>query len=186
MKERDKLAAMGEMAAGLAHEIRNPLGAIKASAQYLRETPPRGAGTTSSCTSSSRRSIAEPGGLVVPRLRQSCAGDAQMLCDVNAVVERTAQVLADGGGTVDLHGRAGAGAGLPKVRIDAERLRQVLINLIQNALQAIEAGGTLRIETRRARDARQRGEPDRWVEISVATRARACRSRCCTTCSSRS
>ena len=36
MKERDRLAALGEMAAGLAHEIRNPLGAIKGAAQYLQ------------------------------------------------------------------------------------------------------------------------------------------------------
>jgi signal transduction histidine kinase len=38
MKERDRLAALGEMAAGLAHEIRNPLGAIKGAAQLLQPT----------------------------------------------------------------------------------------------------------------------------------------------------
>ncbi|HZO15597.1 MAG TPA: histidine kinase dimerization/phospho-acceptor domain-containing protein, partial [Polyangiaceae bacterium] len=40
MKERDRLAVLGQMAAGLAHEIRNPLGAIKGAAQLLAEPAP--------------------------------------------------------------------------------------------------------------------------------------------------
>jgi two-component system sensor histidine kinase HydH len=179
MKERDKLAAMGEMAAGLAHEIRNPLGAIKASAQYLRETPAGDAGSDEflhiivdevdrlNRVVSSFLDYANP-----------AAGDRPMPCDVNAVVERTAQVLATEVSEVDLMATLSLAPDLPKVRIDAERLRQVLINLIQNALQAIEAGGTLRIETRliegraSAREPKEeaRGSEDgeRWVEISVA------------------
>jgi len=59
MKERDRLAALGSMAAGLAHEVKNPLGAIKGAAQLLEEGAPGVAvdrRRASSSASSSRRS----------------------------------------------------------------------------------------------------------------------------------
>jgi signal transduction histidine kinase len=176
MKERDKLAAMGEMAAGLAHEIRNPLGAIKASAQYLRESP--ASGSAAALLDGGDASSDEFLHIIVDEVDRlnrvvssfldyanPAAGDRPMPCDVNAVVERTAQVLAMEVERVDLMSTLQLGSGLPKVRIDAERLRQVLINLVQNALQAIEAGGTMRIETRLvgSGDAAEPG-----VEISVS------------------
>jgi signal transduction histidine kinase len=174
MKERDKLAAMGEMAAGLAHEIRNPLGAIKASAQYLRESPASGSASVQLDGDASSDEFLNIIVDEVDRLNRvvssfldyanPAAGDRPMPCDVNAVVERTAQVLAMEVERVDLMSTLQLGSGLPQVRIDAERLRQVLINLVQNALQAIEAGGTMRIETRLA-TAGDAADP--WVEISV-------------------
>jgi signal transduction histidine kinase len=56
---------------------------------------------------------------------------------------------------------------LPKVRIDIEHLRQVLINLVQNAVQAMTDGGEIYVETRAQDGFRPGGEPRRWVQISV-------------------
>jgi signal transduction histidine kinase len=166
MKDRDRLAALGEMAAGLAHEIRNPLGAIKASAQYLAESVP-----ASGCGEGHREFL----DIIVEEVdrldrvvssfldyaRPSQPSDVPPI-DVNATVKRTLQLLASqfGDGVeveVDL------ATELPRVRIDAERLRQVLINLALNAVQAMEGQGRLEIRTRSVVRRKERG-----VEIVVA------------------
>ncbi len=169
MKERDRLAAMGEMAAGLAHEIRNPLGAIKASAQYLSETP--------ADSGDAGREFLDIIVEEADRLNRVLSsfldyanpahGDNDVLSDVNAVVERTAQVLGPGTERLDLARAVVLAPDLPRVRIDPERLRQVLINLIQNAFQATESGGSVRIETS-TRDAPDlAGNLRPWVEVRV-------------------
>jgi Signal transduction histidine kinase regulating C4-dicarboxylate transport system len=62
---------------------------------------------------------------------------------------------------------------LPRVRIDAEQLRQVLMNLVHNGLHAMGARGTLTIGTRERRgrlagwEVSETGVPRGWVEISV-------------------
>ncbi|MCZ7684477.1 MAG: ATP-binding protein [Sandaracinaceae bacterium] len=170
LKQRDRLAALGEMAAGLAHEIRNPLGAIKASAQFLAE--PDG----------SEPAAADPGmteflDIIVEEVdrlnrvvssfldyARPSTGDPAPT-DVNAVVRRTVQLLAN-----DLDGletELELVDELPRVRIDAERLRQVLINLCQNAAQAMEGQGTLTVRTRERTRSDREGER-RWVEMWVA------------------
>jgi signal transduction histidine kinase len=175
MKERDRLAALGEMAAGLAHEIRNPLGAIKGAAQLL--TPATGG--DGAATSGDGH-----GGGVPPEAREFLGiiveeanrlnrvvsqfldyarpyrGEPQPL-DVNEVVRKTAQLVTppplpasastDGGEPaappppVEVHLQLADE--LPRARADAEQLRQVFLNLAINAVQAMPSGGKLTIST---------------------------------------
>jgi two-component system sensor histidine kinase HydH len=161
VKERDRLAALGEMAAGLAHEIRNPLGAIKGAAQLLITsdgTPPSAAATE---TAELLEIIVEEANRlnnVVTRFldyarseRPGREGAGQV--DLNQVVRKTVQLLQqDLHRTVDL--RVRIDEMLPLIAGDPESLMQVFLNLGQNALQAMPDGGTLEILTTRRRRSR--------------------------------
>jgi signal transduction histidine kinase len=146
MKERDRLAALGEMAAGLAHEIRNPLGAIKGAAQFLApENQPQ--------------ENTEFLGVIVEEVDRLNTVVSQFLdysrplkqnfapTDLADVVNRTGKLLAN-----DLPKGIGLkielGDRLPKVQGDPEQLKQVLINLLQNAVQAMARGGTIVVDAR--------------------------------------
>lgn len=170
LKQRDRLAALGEMAAGLAHEIRNPLGAIKASAQFLAEPDGEGEHPPDPATAEFLGIIVEE----VDRLNRVVSsfldyarpstGDPAPT-DLNAVVHRTMQLL---GKDLDgLEAKLELAEELPRVRIDAERLRQVLINLCQNAAQAMEGQGALTIRTL-PRVQRDGSSERQWVELAVS------------------
>jgi len=176
MQERDRLAALGQMAAGLAHEVKNPLGAIKGAAQLLFDP---GHDTKLSQADMEFVSIIleeverldRVVGSVLDYARPS-KGDAGAV-DVNAVVKRTLTVMASDR-TEECDLQTDLTEFLPLVRADAEQLRQVLINLIRNAVQAMGGRGTVQVTTRR-RSERASGGLGRdpaptqteWIEVAV-------------------
>lgn len=167
MKEKDRLAALGEMAAGLAHEIRNPLGSIKASAQYLAETSEH---------PEDRSEFLEIIVDEVDRLNRVVSSfldyarpghtDPEPIC-VNSAVELTLQFLKPECDSANVALHVTMDPELPRARIDIERLRQVLINLVQNAVQAMTSGGDLYVETRVQDRFRIGADARRWIQISV-------------------
>jgi signal transduction histidine kinase len=157
MKERDRLATLGALAAGLAHEVKNPLGAIKGAAQLLEELDGASSGDPSS---------KEFIGIIleeVDRLNRVVgsfldyarpkAGNPVPL-DINAAVRRTIQILSSQLADQVKDLRLELHEPLGRAQIDPEQFRQVLINLVQNAVQATDGDGRVTVSTMQRRIAR--------------------------------
>ncbi|HLU64918.1 MAG TPA: ATP-binding protein [Kofleriaceae bacterium] len=161
VKERDRLAAIGEMAAGLAHEIRNPLGAIKGAAQLLVGPDGKPVELTAESAEFLHIIVEEVNRLnnvlsqFLDYARPSRSDPSQQgEVDVNEVVRKTVQLIETYEAASRVRIDVRLDELLPPVAGDAEQLRQVFLNLGLNAIQAMEAGGTLEIVTSRRRRSR--------------------------------
>ncbi|MDF2696442.1 MAG: histidine kinase, partial [Labilithrix sp.] len=150
MKERDRLAALGSMAAGLAHEVKNPLGAIKGAAQLLEEVTDGGPehdptvkeflGIILEETDRLNRVV----GSFLDYARPHAGNPVPL--DINGAVRRSVQILSSQK-TDEVELRLELADHLPRASIDPEKLRQVLMNLVQNAVQAMNGRGKVTITT---------------------------------------
>lgn len=148
MRERDRLAALGEMAAGLAHEIRNPLGAIKGAAQCLdpKDLPPEEKEFIEVIVEEVNRLNGVVSAFLdyARPLKQNFGPT-----DLNEVVQRTLRLIQNDV-PKQIAVKEELAADLPRVNADAEQLKQVLINLVQNAVQALgEKEGAITLRTLR-------------------------------------
>jgi two-component system, NtrC family, sensor histidine kinase HydH len=167
MQAQARLAALGQMAAGLAHEVKNPLSAIKGAAQLLGE-PSNGHAPDEASSEFLAIILEEVDRLdrvvrSVLNYARPSQGDPGLI-DVNTVVDQTLRLLAsdrEGGCEYETE----LSTDLRSVRADAEQLRQVLLNLIRNAAQAMGGRGTITITTRNRVES---AEPS--VEIAVTDR----------------
>jgi signal transduction histidine kinase len=148
LRERERLAAIGAMAAGLAHEIRNPLGAIKGAAEYLDPEH----FTTADDAEFLRVIVEETDRLntVVSQFLDYARPFRARIrpMDLNAVVRKTVTLIqaarsASGRLELDLDDD------LPAIQADHEQIKQVILNLVLNALDAGgEAPVTIRTQRR--------------------------------------
>lgn len=177
-KERDRLAALGQMAAGLAHEIRNPLGSIKGAAQFIEEV------VESTEKNQSQKELLSVIVEEVDRLNRVVSAflvyarpglGQPRIIQVNDILRRTVQVFETGyEGNADLTIRTDEN--LPGIIMDGEQLHQVFLNLILNAVEAMGSQTNRRLDlstrtrniTNPVRDTSPGSSPNRFVEIRFA------------------
>jgi PAS domain S-box-containing protein len=153
-----KLAALGELAAGIAHELNQPLTAVKGFAQ---EAMAPGA-NVKNCLEEIVHG-ADKMERIISHLRNFTRKSTEDFkwVDVNAVIDESLVMLDKQLRSRGIKVHRHFGAGLPKIYCNPFQLEQVFINLTTNARDAIEAkrtgGGSITISTRR--------EGERMVEI---------------------
>jgi len=158
----EKLAAIGQLAGGVGHELRNPLGAIKNAVYYIRgkianselaQKEPRVMeflDIVDDEVSSSNKIINDLLGF--SRVGKPAVSPARIEGVVDDALSRlVAPEHVEVVKKLD--------AGLPEVGIDTDQIRQVLVNIIMNAVQAMPEGGRLTLSAR---------ERSKFLEVKVA------------------
>ncbi len=155
--EAAKMESVALLAAGVAHEIRNPLAQIKMGLDALEEAG-NGDGDTAGgrgqLTALMRQSVERADGIV--RGLMAAAANQKLKTapgQVNEVVEETWNLVSEDFTKRGVLGRFDLGRSLPAVAYDRSEMRRVLLHIFLNAAQAMEQGGEIAVTTRQEKAA---------------------------------
>ncbi len=146
MSRAEYLASLGELAAGLAHEIRNPLagiaGVIEIIGRDLPSTSPARA-----VLKDVKQEVAQINRILTDLLETARPHPPQIcLSDLNTTVEHTVMLARQQVLSKPIKIELQKAPDLAEVEHDSDQIHQVLLNLLLNAVQAIESAGTIHVE----------------------------------------
>jgi signal transduction histidine kinase/putative methionine-R-sulfoxide reductase with GAF domain len=155
----DKLAALGQLAAGIAHEIRNPLTSINILIHSMTENLPSG-DSHKEDLEVIEEEINRINEIVDQFLRFAKPAPPLLeKADVLSVFEETLQLLRPQIEKQRIVVRKVFQA-LPIIQMDREQMKQAILNLLLNAIQAMPGGGQLTLKAKNSED-------DQWIHLSI-------------------
>ncbi len=162
VRRSDRLAALGQLSAGLAHELRNPLGTIKASAEMLTRSMPAENEVAREVAGFISTEVDRTNLLVTRFLDFARPLKLQISAvDLTQILDRAAELLERGSPHYDVGIYKNYAPEIGLLPLDADLMERVFYNVLLNAAQATPAGGSITIKTRLAGDT---------AEISVIDR----------------
>jgi signal transduction histidine kinase len=162
VRRSERLAALGQLSAGLAHELRNPLGTIRASAEILLKNVPEGNDTARELAGFISSEVDRTNSLVTRFLEFARPLELQpQRAELADVIDRSIAQVERHQPRYDVTIYRNYSPDVRPFPLDAELLERVFYNLLLNAAQATPPGGEVTVKTRAIPDG---------VEISVIDR----------------
>jgi two-component system, NtrC family, sensor kinase len=151
--QAEKLESIGRLAAGVAHEVKNPLATLLMGLDYLAESFTDKGEDVAMTIAQMSEAIKRADAIIHGLLDFAASGQLEIAeTSLNSVVEQSLLLVYHGLRQKRIHVIKQLAADLPRLRIDRRRIEQVLINLFANSIAAMPLNGELRISTTMAKE----------------------------------
>ncbi|MCE1246172.1 MAG: PAS domain S-box protein [Firmicutes bacterium] len=143
--KKEKLAVLGQVTGTVSHELRNPLGVIRSSLFYIKNRVEASDEKVAKHLDRMERQIQICNNIIQDLLEYTRQWIPELApSDINRLIDNTIQEMRI---TTGVEALVKLDYTIPIMKIDQEKMRQVIFNLIDNALHALKEGGTIHIET---------------------------------------